>query len=93
MFALQIGLLVCGVVGGLVLAHRLRRRPLDPESRSRVVVAFGAGALAWVGFAAIALPAPFAWFFLGTVLALYVPPLLVIASAGAARSESDPATR
>jgi hypothetical protein len=92
MFAVQVGLLVLGVVGGVVLAYRLRLRPLPLESRARNLVAFGAGALAWVAFAAIALPAPFAWIFLGTVVALYVPPLIVIVNAASVTPTSGDRT-
>ncbi len=89
MFTVQILLMAFGVVGGLVLAYWLRGQPWDAASRARAALAFGAGAMAWVGFAAIALPPPFAWIFLGTVVALYLPPMLVILSAGTIPANGD----
>src|SRR5947208_10483838 len=61
---------------------RSRRLPWDHSTRVRAVVAFGAGAVAWIGFAMIALSGPVAWTFSGTVLALYIPSLSVIVASG-----------
>lgn len=83
MLIVQILLLAFGVVGGWLLAVRLRRLPWDRASRSRAVIGFGAGALVWAVFAVTALSAPMSWVFIGTVMALYLPCLIVIVASRA----------
>ena len=89
MVIFQVALLTFGVVGGLLLALRLRRQPWGTISRSRAAIAFGGGAAAWIAFAAIALPAPFSWVFVGTALALYLPTLIVVVSSRAEPASGD----
>ncbi len=82
MIVFQVPLLSFGIAGGWLIASRLRRLPWDHSTRVRAVVAFGAGAAAWIGFALIALSGPVAWTFIGTVLALYLPSLIAIVASG-----------
>jgi len=89
MVIFQVALLAFGVVGGLLFALRLRRQPWGTISRSRAVFAFGGGAAAWIAFAAIALPAPFSWEFVGTALALYLPILIAILGSRAEPASGD----
>ena len=89
MIVFQILLLAFGAVGGWLIASRLRRLPWDHSARVRTVVAFGAGAVAWIGFAMIALSGPVAWTFIGTVSALYLPSLIVIVASGDGPVEAD----
>ena len=90
MIVFQVLLLVFGIVGGWLIASRLRRLPWDHSTRVRAVVAFGAGAVAWIGFALIALTGSVAWTFGGTVLALYLPSLIALAGSGGGPVEADP---
>jgi hypothetical protein len=86
----QVLLLAFGVIGGWFIAFRLRRLPWDHSARVRAVVAFSAGAVAWIGFAMIALSGPIAWTFCGTVLALYLPSLIaIVGSGGPAGADQD----
>ncbi len=78
-----------GIVGGWLIASRLRRLPWDHSARVRTVVAFGAGAVAWIGFAMIALSGPVAWTFIGTASALYLPSLIAIVASGGGPVEAD----
>jgi hypothetical protein len=89
MVIFQVALLAFGVVGGLLFALRLRRQPWSTISRSRAIFAFGGGVAAWIAFAAIALPAPFSWVFVGTALALYLPTLIMIVSSRAQPASGD----
>lgn len=89
MIVFQVVLLAFGIVGGWFIASRLRRLPWDHSTRVRAVVAFGAGAAAWIGFAMIALSGPVAWTFSGTTLALCLPSLIAIIGSGGTPVEVD----
>ena len=89
MIVFQVLLLVFGIVGGWLIASRLRRLPWNQSTRVRAVVALSAGAAAWIGFAMIALTGPVAWTFGGTVVALYLPSLIVIVGSGGGPVEAD----
>jgi hypothetical protein len=82
MLVFQVLLLVLGIIGGLFIATWLRRQPWDHSARVQTVVAFGAGAAAWIGFALLALSGPVVWTFIGTVLALYLPSLIALIASG-----------
>ena len=82
MIVFQALLLVFGIASGLFIASWLRRHLWDHSARVQTVVAFGAGAAAWIGFALIALSVPLVWTFIGTVLALYLPSLIVLIASG-----------
>ena len=84
MVVVQVLLLVGGIAAGWLIASWLRRLPWDHSTRVRAVIAFGAGAAGWIGFALIALSGPVAWTFVGAVLALYLPSLIVIGAGGGA---------
>lgn len=84
MFAVQLAFLAVGVVAGPILALWLRRqirtRPAGVAQRTRMMTAFGIGAAMWVVWAAFSLSGEFALLFLGTVAAIYLPALIVIAT-------------
>jgi hypothetical protein len=83
MVVFQVCLISFGVAAGLLLALLIRRVPMGGEARARNAVAFGAGAAAFIFFAAITFAPPMSWVFMGTALAIYLPSLIVIAgSAG-----------
>ncbi len=77
MIVFQACLLSSGVAAGLLLAWLLPRIPTGGDARARNAIAFGGGAAAFISFAFSFAP-PMSWVFIGTVLALYVPSLIVI---------------
>src|SRR5262245_50448422 len=82
MIVFQVVLLASGLPGGWLLAYRLRRLPWDRAARRRAAMASGAGVIAWVFFAMVSLPGPVGWTFVGAMLALYLPSLLVLLAPG-----------
>jgi hypothetical protein len=54
----------------------------------QTVVAFGAGAAAWIGFALLALSDPVVWTFIGTVVALYLPSLIALIASGSGAADA-----
>lgn len=82
-------LLVFGITGGWFIASRLRRMTWDHSARVRAVVAFGAGAAAWIGFALIALSGPVEWTLIGTVVAIYLPSLIALVASGRGAANQD----
>ena len=84
MFAVQLAILAAGVIAGPVLALWLRRQirahPKASAQRTRMMVGFGVGAAMWVVWAAFFPSGEIALLFLGTVLAIYLPALVVIAT-------------
>jgi hypothetical protein len=82
MIVFQVLLLAFGIIGGWLIAFWLRRLLWDHSARMRLLIAFGGGLAAWLGFAMISLSGPVAWTFIGAVLALYLPSLLVIGAFG-----------
>lgn len=89
MIVFQVLLPAFGVVGGWLIAFWLRQLPWDRSARVRAVVAFSAGAVAWIGFAMIALSGPVAWTFSGTVLALYFPTLIALVPSDGGPAQTD----
>lgn len=78
MVVFQVALLSSGVVAGLLLARLLPRIPMGGDARVRNAIAFGGGAAAFISFAAVSFAPPMSWVFIGTVLAIYLPSLIVI---------------
>jgi hypothetical protein len=89
MIVVQVLLLVFGITVAWFVASRLRRMSWDHSARVRAVVAFGAGAAAWIGFALIALSGPVEWTFIGTVLALYLPSLIALVASGSGAVDAN----
>src|SRR5262245_62106134 len=92
MLVFQVALLSFGVVAGLLLAWLLPRIPMTGDARARNAIAFGAGAAAFIFFAAITFAPPMSWVLMGTVLALYVPSLIVIVGSASAGSQDSSGT-
>jgi hypothetical protein len=78
MLVFQVCLLSFGVAAGLLLAWLLPRIPMDGEASARNAIAFGAGAAAFIAFAAVTFAPPMSLVFIGTGLAIYAPSLIVI---------------
>jgi hypothetical protein len=91
MLAYQLAIFLFGLAAGCGLAMWLRRTPGLGAGRERSVFGFGVGAAIWVAYAALLLPEPFAWMFVATVLAIYLPPIIVIRTARANGSADAPA--
>ena len=83
MIVFQRDLLVFGIARRVV--HRVPAPPTAWDHPCEQVVAFGAGAVAWIGFAMIAISGPVAWTFIGTVVALYLPSLIALIASGNGR--------
>ena len=86
----QWAFLAAGIVGGVVIAwwlrQQIRTRPAAVGQRTRMLVAFGVGAAMWVMYALFFLSGPSDWLLLGTVVAMYLPALVVVAASRDAAS-------
>jgi len=84
LLAVNVLLPVFGIACGWHFASRLRRLDWGETSRAAALTGFGTGAACWLvfwlAFALMANNGPLRWSMLAAVVAIYAPPMAVIAT-------------